>query len=102
MRLASTQLVGHVGADAEVRDVAGTAMTTFPLAVQAYKRDDKPTWYRCQWWGKLGERLARHIQKGRPVFLEGEVSLAVWEKDGRTQAGLDIRVEKLVFLPSKQ
>ena len=51
-------------------------------------------------WEKTAEACAKFLVKGREVLVEGELSVSVWEKDGKTQSKNFIRANKVKFLGS--
>ena len=52
-------------------------------------------------WGKRGEAFAEHVTSKVPVYIEGRLQLDQWEKDGKPQSRLLVRVEDWQFLAPK-
>lgn len=95
---------GRLAADAEVRFTkSGDPIATFRLASDVGFGDKKSTnWFQCQIWGKRGEALAPHLQKGQQVTVFGTLTLREWEnKDGQKQTSPDIRVDEVELQGSK-
>jgi len=66
-------LIGHVGADPEVRTTAaGTRVATFSLATSRRwtagngREHEKTEWHRVVAWDRLAEDVERFGQEGRP------------------------------------
>ena len=52
-------------------------------------------------WGKRGEAFAEYVTTKTPVFIEGSLQLAEWEKDGERLFRHFIRVTDWQFLLPK-
>ncbi len=52
-------------------------------------------------WGKRGEAFAEHVTPKKPIFIEGSLQLAEWEKDGERLFRHFIRVTEWQFLLPK-
>ena len=81
-------LVGNLGADPEVRKTASQqTVTQFNLATSESwvnkegERQEKTEWHRIVVWGKLAETCAKHLSKGRQVFIEGRLQTRSWETE---------------------
>ncbi len=82
-------LVGHLGADPELRYTAsGTAVTRFRMATTEVftdrqgTRQERTEWHRVVAWGKLAEICGQYLNKGKLVFIEGKIRSDSWEQDG--------------------
>ena len=79
-------LVGHLGKDPEVRHLdLGVSVASFPLATsETYmnrdgKRVEQTEWHNVvMWWG-LADVAAKHLQKGRLVYIEGKLRTRSFE-----------------------
>jgi single-strand DNA-binding protein len=71
---------GNVGKDAEVREVNGTSVCNFNVAVkQGFGRDAPTEWYRVAVWGNRANTLAEHVTKGAKVAVAGELVIGSYE-----------------------
>ncbi|MEZ5325846.1 MAG: single-stranded DNA-binding protein [Verrucomicrobiales bacterium] len=52
-------------------------------------------------WGKRGVAFEQHVTSNTPVYIEGSLQLAEWEKDGERFFRNYIRVTDWQFLLSK-
>ncbi len=85
------QLIGHLGADPELRYTAGgQAVTNFRLAVNRTRRDqqsgqtvDETEWFRVVAWEKLAEIADQYLRKG------GQVSAIMWTLPSALHLGED-------------
>jgi len=95
---------GRLAADAEMRYTpAGDGICTFRLASDVGYGERKSTnWFSCQIWGKRGEALCEHLQKGTPVTVFGTLTLREWtNKEGLKQLSPDIRIDEIALHGSR-
>lgn len=97
-------LIGHLGADAEAKNVNGKEFVTWRVANTDRWTDDAgqlhetTTWVDCIMNGK--PRVFDFLKKGQQVFVSGSVSLRVYSsaKDKCMKAGLTINVRQVELL----
>ncbi len=101
------QLIGHLGADPELRSTAGgQAVTTFRLAVNRTRRDqqsgqtvDDTEWFRVVAWEKLAEIADQFLRKGGQVYVEGRLqSRKYQDRDGIERTTVEVVASDLVLL----
>ena len=107
----STQVIGNLGGDPELRYLdSGTAVCNFSVAVTERWRDrqsednrEKTTWYRVNVWGNQAEACNSYLAKGRQVFVAGTVEARGYlSGDGEVRASLDLRAREVKFLGGAQ
>jgi len=98
-------IAGNIGRS-ELRDVNGTSLLSFSVAVERSYQKDKDNkvtdWFNCSLWGKRAEALQGYLKKGAKVCVSGEmqsnkkeektywninindVSIMKWPEDGKT------------------
>ena len=99
-------LVGNLGVDPEVRKTASQqTVTQFSLATSESwvskdgERHEKTEWHRIVVWGKLAETCAKHLAKGRQVFIEGRLQTRSWENEqGQKKFTTEIVAGQVLFL----
>ena len=99
-------LVGNLGADPEVRKTANQqTVTQFSLATSESwtnkegERQEKTEWHRIVIWGKLAETCAKHLAKGRQVFIEGRLQTRSWETEqGQKRFTTEVVANQVLFL----
>lgn len=102
-------LMGNLTRDIELRHTSGNqAVANLSLAVNRRWRSadgqerEEVTFVDCEAWGKTAETLAKYLQKGRPVFIEGRLKLDTWEdKEGKKQSKLRVVVDGFQFVDSR-
>ena len=96
-------IIGHLGKDAEVKDVNGKKVINFSVAhTEKYKdsqgaEQSKTTWVECAKWGET-TAIAPYLKKGTQVYVEGTPEIRTWEKDGKTNANFACRVGMVQLL----
>ncbi len=106
MALNKVMLIGHLGADPELRYTqSGQAMTTFRMATsESYRAQDgnmveKTEWHRIIVWGKQAENVNTYLVKGSQVYVEGSLQTRQWEdQNGQTRYTTEIKALRVQFL----
>ena len=98
-------LVGHLGADPELRYTAsGKAVTKFRIATsesftdQQGNRQERTEWHRITAWGKLAEICGQYLAKGKMVYIEGRIRSDTWEQDGVKRYSYEIIADNMRML----
>mgnify|MGYP001619773314 CR=1 FL=1 len=99
-------LLGHLGADPEVRYTdGGQAVANFRMATseswtdKAGNRQEKTEWHRIVVWGRTAENVGQYLKKGREVFVEGRIETREWtDKDGQKRWSTEIKADRVVFV----
>ena len=105
--LNKVQLIGHLGADPELRYTAnGTAVATFNVATsESFRANESDEWQeRTEWhrvvaWGRQAEIAGEYLSKGRQVYIEGRLQTRSWEdRDGNKRYTTEIVVRDMILL----
>lgn len=100
-------LLGHLGADPEVRYSAnGLAVANIRVATTASRKDpqtgqwqEEAEWHRVVFFGKLAETANQYLRKGKQVYIEGRLKTNKWQdKEGNTRYSTDIIADEMVML----
>lgn len=88
-------IAGNIGKDAQVRRTQdGTAVASWPVAVEERGAEKRTLWFDCSLWGNRGEKLAPFLTKGGKVAVSGELSTR--EHEGKTY--LTVRADQVTLL----
>ena len=87
----------------------GTAILNFSIAVnrsvkKGDKWEDEASFFDCTLFSKFSktaENLSKYLDKGKQVSIIGELVQNRWEKDGQKHSKVEIIVNKLQLLGSK-
>lgn len=113
----STQLIGNLGKDPEMRFTpTGQAVCSFSVATthsytaQSGERVKETTWFRVSAWGKLAEICNQYLKKGSKVFVEGRLTpdkstgnpKVYTKQDGTAGASYELNAQTVRFLSSNE
>lgn len=116
------EFIGHLGRDPEMRYTeSGTPVANFSVGVnRSFTGADgakhrRTIWYRVSVWGAQAEACNTYLQKGRQVYVEGQMTgdlvegksgeqiiPRVWQgRDGSYRASWEVRARTVQFLGSR-
>src|SRR5512138_2928887 len=103
-------LIGNVGAEPEIRTVAGgrkvakvSIATNRTFTDRSGQRQEKTEWHRCTFWEKLADLVEQYVHKGDRLYVEGRLEYSQTEDDkGNVRYWTDIVVQEMVMLGSQQ
>jgi single-strand DNA-binding protein len=104
------QIIGHLGADPDVRTLAsGQTVANFRVAVNRRHRDqhgqaiEETEWFRCVAFDRLGEIVGEYVQTGAHVYVDGRLQTRKYtDRDGVERTVVEIIVNDLILLDSRQ
>jgi single-strand DNA-binding protein len=100
-------LVGHLCAKPELKRLpSGQAVCEMRLATNETftdredRRQERPEFHRVVAWERTAETCARHLDKGRLVYVEGRLQTRSWDapKSGEKRYITEIVASKVTFL----
>ncbi|GIX33083.1 MAG: single-stranded DNA-binding protein [Lysobacterales bacterium] len=100
-------LVGHLGADPEIRYTAGgQPVATLRVATSEQWRDrdsgelqERTEWHRVKLFGRLAEVAGEYLRKGRQVYIEGSLRTDKYtDRDGVERWSTDIIASDMQML----
>jgi single-strand DNA-binding protein len=103
-------IIGNVGRDPEMRYTPqGTAVTSFSVAVSrsytpngSTEQREETDWFRVTAWNKLAEICNQYLTKGQRVYIEGRVSMRLFDgNDGQKHGSLELTANDMMMLSSK-
>lgn len=96
-------IMGHLGADAEVRYTSdGRKVVTLRVAVNEKRKGKEETiWYRVTIWGERYDKMLPYLTKGSGVVVGGTMHKPeiYTDRNGNQQISLEITAEHLSFNP---
>jgi single-strand DNA-binding protein len=101
-------LLGTLGADPEVRDVAGKKFASLRIATNyswktaSGERKEETTWHRIETSGMTAENCGKYLAKGRQVYVEGRIRTREYEKDGVKRYITEVVADNIKFMPGGQ
>ena len=103
-------LVGHLGADPEVKHTAGgTSVCTLSVATseswkdkQTGEQQERTEWHRVKMFGRLAEIAGEYCKKGGQVYIEGSIRTDKYtDKEGVQRYSTDIIANEMQMLGGK-
>lgn len=101
------EIIGRVGADAQVKDLGQNQVINFSVAVsETYVKNNEKvtntTWYEISKWGN-NTAVAQYIKKGGLIYISGKINNRAWVKeDGTAQVVNGINAFEIELLGSKE
>lgn len=102
--LNKVMLLGNLGADPELKVTqGGQAVLKLRLATtDSYldrnnARQERTEWHSVTLWGKRGEALAKFLQKGERIFVEGRLQTSSYEKDGEKRYRTEVVATNIIL-----
>src|SRR5690625_5275709 len=107
MSLNKTQIIGHIGKDAEVKDFGNNQVINFSVAVtkkwknKNEEEQSKTTWFEVAKWGN-NVTLSNYLTKGTQVYVEGEIEADAFvsSQDGEAKGVLRLNAFNIQLLGS--
>ncbi len=79
-------IMGHLGKDAEVKQIGAKTVTTFSVAVSdGTKEKPHSSWFDVEAWD-LPDWLAAGLTKGALALCDGRLKTEEWEKNGEKRS----------------
>lgn len=105
MQINSFTATGRLGQDPDVKWFeSGTVVAKASIAIDknTSKKDDPPSWFEVECWGKTAEVFAQYCKKGSQIGVTGSIYPRSWtSKDGTPASGMTIKVESITLLDKK-
>lgn len=102
--LNSCSFTGRAGRDPELRYTNnGNSIAQFSIAIDGYKRDEKPLWLQVTIWGKQAETAANYVHKGDMVGVSGRLEEERWtdKTSGEERSRIILNAQSLTLLEGK-
>jgi single-strand DNA-binding protein len=104
------QLVGHMGAAAEVKEIAtGKKVANFTIATNEVWRDangekkEETQWHKLVAWGKVADLIEKYTKKGSELMIEGKLIHRSYDtKEGEKRYITEIEVKEVLLIGAKQ
>lgn len=99
------ELIGNVGADAEIKEANGSKFVTFRVAhTDRWKDEEEKTHESTQWvdvtMNNVDSKVIPYLKVGTRVFVRGSMKLRVYSspKDRCMKAGVTVVVQEIELL----
>ena len=100
---------GNLTRDPELRSTAsGMPVLGFGVAVNDRRKnqqtgewEDYPNFIDCTMFGTRAQSLSQYLSKGTKVSIEGKLRWSQWERDGQKRSKIEVIVDELEFMSSR-
>jgi len=100
---------GNLTRDPELRaTTSGTSVLSLGVAVNDRRRnqqtgewEDYPNYIDCTMFGARAEGIHRYLSKGTKVAIEGKLRWSQWERDGQKRSKIEVIVDEIEFMTSR-
>lgn len=100
---------GNLTRDPELRATAsGMPVLGFGVAVNDRRRnqqtgewEDYPNFIDCTMFGARAQSVSRFLSKGSKVAIEGKLRWSQWERDGQKRSKIEVIVDDIEFMSSR-
>ena len=108
--LNEVRIMGHLGADPEVRTTPNGATTaTFRVACterwtdQSGQKQERTEWVTCVAWRKTAELAQMYLRKGSRAYVMGKLQTRTWEdkNGGGKRYATEVVIDRLLLLDRK-
>ena len=88
MNLNKVMVAGRLTRDPELKQLPnGNSVTNLGFVTNRKfttndERKEEATFLDIKAWGKSGENIAKYLEKGSPIFIEGRLTEESWETNG--------------------
>ena len=101
---------GNLTRDPELRQTAsGLPVLGFGVAVNDRRKnqhtgewEDYPNFVDCTMFGTRAESVAKFLSKGSKVAIEGKLRWSQWERDGQKRSKIEVIIDELEFMSSRE
>ncbi len=98
----TVSILGRTTSDIEVKKTpSGKSVARFTLAINRKKDKEKTDFIDILAWDKTAEILAKYVQKGRQLAIQGSIQTGSYEKDGIKRKTFEVVVEQFDFCGDK-
>jgi len=101
MGFQKTIIAGNIGQLKELKYTAsGKAVCNFSVGVTEGFDKDHTEWFQVEVWDRTAEAVAKNLQVGSYVIVEGRLKTRKWEnKDGQARYSTDLKASRVEFGP---
>ena len=96
-------LIGYLTGDVELKETASNIpYTYFTLAVNRAGNEDTTDFVSCVAWRGTAELMAKYLNKGSLIAIDGRLEVYRTEKDGSYETRTNVNVQNITFLPASK
>jgi single-strand DNA-binding protein len=98
----NVNLQGNIASAIDIKPVGGKhTVARVLLAVDRPGKDKGADFVRITMWDQTAQNVARFLDKGSKILVEGRIRGEFWEKDGKKNLGMEVVANRVTFLDSR-
>ena len=109
MSMNRVMVTGNLTRDPELRQTqTGLSILSISIAVNDRRRNqetgewsDYANFIDCVMFGARAESVAKYLSKGAKVAIDGKLRWSQWENDGQKRSRIQVMIEDIEFLTSR-
>ena len=90
-------LIGNVVKDVETKKIKESSVAKVRLAVDDPFREKNTVYIDCEAWGDQASFAEKWLKKGSGVIVDGRLCMDSWEKDGKKETKIFVKVQDIRF-----
>ena len=98
------ELIGHVGADPEIRTTrGGIRVASLTLATnRMVGGEEVADWHHLTFWDHLAGLVEQYVRKGDPLWVEGQLRYSTSVENEQKRYWTEIVVSNVIFLGTRR
>jgi single-strand DNA-binding protein len=97
----SVNLQGNIASGIDIKEVGKHTVGRVLLAVDRPGKDKGADFIRIVMWDQTALNVAKYLDKGSKILVEGRVRGEFWEKDGKKNLAMEVVANRVTFLDSR-
>ena len=90
-------LIGNLVKDVETKELKDSSVSKIRLAVDDPFREKNTVYIDCEAWGEQSSFAQKWLKKGSGVIIDGRLCMDSWEKDGKKESKLFVKIQDIRF-----
>jgi single-strand DNA-binding protein len=97
----NVNLQGNIASAIETKETGKHTKARLLLAVDRPGKDKGADFIRIVMWNQTAMNVAKYLDKGSKILVEGHLRGEFWEKDGKKNLGMEVVAERVTFLDTR-
>lgn len=92
---------GNIASAIDIKPVGQHTVARVLLACDRPGKDKGADFIRIVMWDTTAKNVAKYLDKGSKILVEGHIRGEFWEKDGKKNLGMEVVAERVTFLDNR-
>lgn len=90
-------LIGNLVKEVETKELKDSSVSKIRIAVDDPFREKNTIYIDCEAWGDQSIFAQKWLKKGSGVIVDGRLCMDSWEKDGKKESKLFVKIQEIRF-----